>query len=149
MYVEGGNTGGGGGRRLPERRGTRLALELDRRLASDEPLDKVIGWWHDAWRSALHLFVMFAAASGNEALVAEFQPENFSDNEYAVFIVSMLSGCGVDDRATALHWFWPKVGLDAAKVTEPAYAQGAMGRFLDRLLAARAELKQQRPPLRD
>jgi hypothetical protein len=43
MYVECGNGGGGG---LPERRrGTRLAPELDAKLAGNEPLNTVIDWW--------------------------------------------------------------------------------------------------------
>jgi hypothetical protein len=143
MYDEGIEGGGGGGRRPERRKGTRLAPELDRRLAGDEPLDAIIGWWDDKWHSATRMLLMFAATSGNESVIEEFQPGNFSDTEYAVFLISLLSGCSVDDRATQLHWFWPKVGLDAAKMTDPAYAQGAMGRFIDRLLAARAELQQQ------
>jgi hypothetical protein len=88
--------------------------------------------------------LVFATASRDESLIEEFQPGNLSDNEYSVFVLFMLSGCGIDDRATALHWLWPKVGLDAARVAaDPAYVQGAMGRFIDRLLAARAELQQQ------
>jgi hypothetical protein len=141
MYVEGGNGSGGGGR--PERRkGTRLAPELDRRLAGDEPLDKAIEWWHDEWRGATRMHIAFAF--GNEAIVDGFQPVNFSDNEFAVFMIATLSGCGVDDRAAQLHWLWPMAGLDAAKMTDATYAREAMGKYIDQLIAARTELRRSR-----
>ena len=43
--------GSSGGDGRPWRRGTRLAPELDRRLAGDEPLDEIICWWDDSWRA--------------------------------------------------------------------------------------------------
>jgi hypothetical protein len=142
MYVGEGNSGGG----RPERpRGTRFAAELDRRLASDEPLHAIIDWWNDERRRVFDTLLTFASASGDVSLVEEFQPGNFSDNEHSVFLICILSGCSADDRATQLHWFWPKIGLDAAKMTDPAYAHEAMGRFIDRLLAARVELRRNSP----
>jgi hypothetical protein len=43
--------GDGDGR--PERRGTRLAAELDRRLSGDAPLSDIISWWSEEWSTAM------------------------------------------------------------------------------------------------
>jgi hypothetical protein len=59
-----GSGGGGGG--LPERRGTRLASELDARLSGDEPLGDIIGWWNDSWRARAGLYMMFS--HGDESI---------------------------------------------------------------------------------
>jgi hypothetical protein len=124
MYDKDGG-GGGDGRRPPRRRrGTKLALELDRRLASHEDLGDIIEWWDDTWHGTTRLHIEFSA--GSEETVEDLEPRKFSDNEFMCFMISMLSGCSIDDRDTALHWLWPMLGLDAAKTTDPAYAREAM-----------------------
>src|SRR6516225_4943672 len=91
----------------PRRRGTKLAPELDRRLGTNEDLVDVIEWWHEAWRAALRLSLTFHRTE-------DCQPKNFSDNELAVFVLVMTSGCGIDNRGTELHWLWSMLGFDCA-----------------------------------
>jgi hypothetical protein len=68
-----------------------------------------------------------------------------SDNEFAVFIISIVSGCGTDNSdnnwVAELHSFWPLAGLDAAKLADDAYVRQVMLKFIARLEAARAELR--------
>jgi hypothetical protein len=66
MYVSYGNNdgGGGGGGFLPERRGTRLAAELDRRLASDEPLYGIVDWCIEAWCARVRVYLAFPNGGG-------------------------------------------------------------------------------------
>jgi hypothetical protein len=148
MYDLGGESGGGGGNdgRPPRRRGTKLAPELDRRLAGDEDVGNIIGWWHDTWRETTRMHIDFSA--GSKAAVEALQPRNFSDNEIICFMISMLSGCCGDEyddgRAIYLRSIWPKLGFDDAKMLDPAYAREAMGKYIDRLIAARATLHAQR-----
>jgi hypothetical protein len=80
-------SGGAGGDGRPWRRGTKLAAELDRRLAGAEDLCDVIFWWHDAWRAAVRLALKSRDTE-------DIQPWNFSDNELACFVIAMTSGCG-------------------------------------------------------
>ena len=135
-------SGGGGGDGRPRRRGTRLAPELDRRLAGDEPLDDIIDWWTDSWRAAIRLRKIFP--HGDEHV----QPKNFSDNEFAAFMASMLCGCGYEaengnaNKVTDLRWFWSNTGIDGAKVAADAdYAWQLMEEWIERLERARAVLR--------
>jgi hypothetical protein len=66
--------GGGGGQ--PRRRGTRLAPELDRRLAGDEFLGDIIGWWSDTWRASAELYMTFTY--GDEAIRVAFSRTTFT-----------------------------------------------------------------------
>jgi hypothetical protein len=125
--------GGGDGR--PWRRGTRLAPELDRRLAGDEPLDEIIGWWNDSWRAAIRLRKVFPHGDEN------VQPKNFSDNELAAFVINITSGCGIDDRGATLHWLWPMLGFDGARMSDAAYAETVRDKYWTQLENARAALR--------
>ena len=137
--IEGGG-GGGGGRPWP--RGTKLADELDRRLAGDEPLDEVIDWWSNSWRAAIRLRKIFPHGD------KDVQPKNFSDHEFAAFMASMLCGCGYEaengnaNKVTDLRWFWSNTGIDGAKVAADAdYAWQLMEEWIERLERARAVLR--------
>jgi hypothetical protein len=126
---DGGGGSGGGDDGRPPRRGTRLAPELDRRLVSDEPLDEIIGWWNNS-----------AAGFGNEAI----HLHNFSDNELAVHVISLVSGCGddnADNRIANLDFLWPHLGLDGAKLADPAYVEQVILEFIAKLETARTELR--------
>ena len=80
--------------------------------------------------------------------VFSYHPSNFSDNEFAAHMVSVLSGCCcIDDddgRVAKLDFLWPMLGLDSAKMTDPAYAQEVALKFIAKLGAARVELRNQR-----
>ena len=127
MYVIG-DAGGG----WQPRCGTRLAAELDRRLAGDEPLDEIIEWWDDAWRAAIRLRKVFPHGDEN------VQPRNFSDNELAVFVIAITSGCGIDDRGATLHWLWSMLGFDSARMSDAAYAETVRDKYWTQLENARA-----------
>jgi hypothetical protein len=114
----------------PRRRGTKLAPELDRRLGTNEDLVDVIEWWHEAWRAALRLSLTFHRTE-------DCQPKNFSDNELAVFVLVMTSGCGIDNRGTELHWLWSMLGFDCAKMSDPGYAETVQDKYWTRLEAFR------------
>jgi hypothetical protein len=137
----------GGDGRPWRRRGTSLAPELDRKLAGDEPLDEVIGWWISSWRAATGLYIKFV--QGKEDIhPGRFSdhPSNFSDNEFAVFMVSVLSdGCGTvnsDNRIADLHALGPSLlELDTAKLGDDAYVGQGMRKYLERLIEARAALR--------
>ena len=135
-------SGGGDGR--PWRRGTRLAPELDRRLAGDEPLEEAIFWWHDSWRAAVRLRKVFP--HGDEHV----QPKNFSDNELAAFVIAVTSGCGSeagDDNTAAANKLaksqrlWTQLGFEAAKMVDPAYAGAVRDKYWTTLENARATLR--------
>jgi hypothetical protein len=133
-------SGGDDGR--PWRRGTRLAPELDRRLAGDEPLDDIIDWWHESWRAALRLRKIFPHGD------KDVQPKNFSDHEFAAFMASMLCGCSCEvergnaNKVVDLQWLWSNTGIDGAKVAADAdYAWQLMEEFIERLERARAVLR--------
>jgi hypothetical protein len=113
MYVESGNGGGGGGGHLPERRGTRFAPELDRRLAGNEPLSAVLNWWDDEWRAAMRVQVEFSSSMKDPGIKA-LRPENFSDNEWLAFTFSALNSCycGADPSEYS-ESYWPMLGIDA------------------------------------
>jgi len=141
-----GTFGSGGGDGQPRRRGTRLATELDRRLAGDEFLGDVIDWWSNTWRASGELYMTFAY--GDEAIrpsVFSDHLANFSDNEFTCFMISTLSGCcggdGDDGRVAKLDFLWPMAGLDGAKMTDTAYARQVMLKFITKLEAARTELR--------
>jgi hypothetical protein len=142
--------GGGGGGGLPPRRGTRLAAELDRRLAGNEPLDKIICWWDDSWRAAIRLREIFPHGDEN------VQPRNFSDNERACFVIVITSGCGGEadetdeDKATRIHTakqlaglqrLWIKLGFEGAKMVDPAYAEAVRDKYWTTLENARTALQ--------
>ena len=141
--IEGGG-GGGGGR--PWRRGTRLAPELDRRLAGDEPLDEVIIWWHDSWRAALRRRKVDPDGDYHA------QPRNFSDNELACFVIAITSGCGseADEDGTAQHTanqlaelqpLWTSLGFEGARMVDPAYAKAVRDKYWTTLENARAAFR--------
>jgi hypothetical protein len=138
-------TGGGGGDGRPRRRrGTKLAPELNRRLAGDEDLCNIIRWWHNAWRETTRMHIKFTA--GSEAAVEALQPRNFSDNELACFvtaisIIVITSGCCGDkhDDGRAIY-LRSKLGLNA-KMLDPAYVRKVMREYVGKLIAARAELR--------
>jgi hypothetical protein len=143
MYVEG-SVGGGGGR-WPERRGTRLAPELDRKLAGDEPLNEVIHWWDEEWRAAVRLRRVLPHGDEN------VQPRNFSDNELAAFVIAITSGCGSgpDGKNTIkqlaeLQWLWTKLGFEVVRMSDATYAEAVRDKYWTQLETARAELQQQR-----
>ena len=122
----------------PRRRGTKLAPELDRRLGTNEDLVDVIEWWHEAWRAALRLSLTFR-------ITGDCQPKNFSDNELAVHVISLVSGCGddnADNRIANLDFLWPHLGLDGAKLADPAYVEQVILEFIAKLETARTELRQ-------
>jgi hypothetical protein len=132
--------GGGGGRPWP--RGTKLADELDRRLAGDEPLTKVINWWTDSWSATVSLHKIFPYGD------KDIQPRNFSDHEFAAFMASMLCGCfyeaenGNAKKVTDLRWLRSNTGIDGAKVAADAdYAWQLMEEWIERLERARAVLR--------
>jgi hypothetical protein len=139
--------GGGDGDGRPWRRGTRLAPELDRRLAGDEDLCDIIDWWHDSWRANLRLRKVDPQGDYH------VQPKNFSDNELACFVIAVTSGCGSEpdqteeDKATSLRtanqlaevqWLCAKLGFEAAKMVDPAYAYAARDKYWTTLENARA-----------
>jgi hypothetical protein len=123
-----------------------LAPELDRRLASDEFLGDIIEWWSDTWRAKAGLYMTFAY--GDEAIhPSNFADHlgNFSDNELAVYIIAVISGCGSccdDNRVAELRSFGPsKLGLDSEKLTDDAYVKQVMAKYINKLEAARTELR--------
>jgi hypothetical protein len=145
MYeVIGGGDDRGDGRPWP--RGTRLAPELDRRLAGDEPLDEIICWWDDSWRTAIRLRKVLP--HGYE----DIQPRNFSDNELACFVIAITSGCGseADEDGTAQHTanqlaelqrLWTSLGFEGARMVDPAYAKAVRDKYWTTLENARAAFR--------
>jgi hypothetical protein len=102
-----GSSGNGGGGGLPERRGTRLASELDARLSGDAPLSDIIDWWSEEWGTAMGVQLEFSSTDEDPGIEA-LQPKNFSRNELMVFVISALNGCYVDSReAAGMPSFWP------------------------------------------
>jgi hypothetical protein len=122
----------GGSGEQPGRRGTSLAPELDRKLVGDEPLDEIIGWWSSS--------------------AARFRKEitnlhDLSDNELAVHTIGLVSGCGddnADNRIANLDFLWPQLGLDGAKLADPAYVEQVILKFIAKLKAVRIELRTSR-----
>jgi hypothetical protein len=57
-------------------------------LPGDEPLEEVIFWWDNSWRSALRLRKVDPHGDYH------IQPKDFSDNELACFVIAITSGCG-------------------------------------------------------
>ena len=127
---------------MPWRRGTRLAAELDRRLAGDESLDNVVDWWTAEWCNRARLRVEFPDGGGD----GDVQPVNFSANEHTVFMISTLNGrYGADDKTVVIHSLWPMAEVDGARImTDAAYARQVMKKYIERLVAARAELRRSR-----
>jgi hypothetical protein len=142
-FENGGGGGGGGGQ--PRKRGTSLAVELDRKLAGDEYLGDIIDWWDDSWRARARLYVKFVG--GNENIRhGNFSdhPDNFSDNESAVHMVCVLSGCGRDNNRIAdLDFLWSRRGIDSAKLADDTYVSQLMQKFIAKLENARTELRNQ------
>jgi hypothetical protein len=124
--------GGGGGDGRPWHRGTRLAAELDRRLAGDEPLDEVVIWWHDEWRAALRLRKVLSHGYD------DIHPKNFSANEFAAFVIAVTISCDDNDRGATLHWLWPVLGVDGTKMSDATYAETVRNKFWTQLENARA-----------
>jgi hypothetical protein len=110
--------GGGGGGKQPRRHGTKLAPELNRRLASDEDLCNIIRWWHHAWRETTRMHIKFTA--GSEAAVEALQPRNFSDNELACFVTAITMSVITSGY---------KQGLNV-KMLDPAYVQQIMKKYV-------------------
>ena len=138
--------GSSGGDGRPWRRGTRLAPELDRRLAGDEPLDEIICWWDDSWRTAIRLRKVLP--HGYE----DIQPRNFSDNELACFIIAITSGCDSSEadettrirtanQLAGLQRLWTKLGFEGAKMVDPAYAKAVRDKYWTTLENARAAFR--------
>jgi hypothetical protein len=140
-------SGGGGGGGEPRRRGTSLAAELDRRLAGDEFLGDVIDWWSNTWRARAELYMKFT--HGDEAIRPDVFSDhlaNFSNNEFAVYMISVISGCGsdnLDNRIAELYTLAPMLGLDSAKLADDAYVREIARKFIAKLEAARTELRNQ------
>jgi hypothetical protein len=125
-----GGVGGYGVGDWPGRRGggTKLAAELDRRLAGDEPLIDIIGWWTEAWRAAAGLYLV--SANGDEGILSE----NFSANEHTVYILATVSGCDDPDRVSELQSLWPQEGIDGARMLKDlAYVQQLVKDYLTAL----------------
>jgi hypothetical protein len=86
-------------------------------------------------------------AKGTPARDENVQPRNFSDNEFAAFMISMICGCNYEinerdvKKVADLQWLWSNTELDCARMSDAAYTETVQDKYWTQLENAREALR--------